>query len=179
MMVASTSASGFSMRRIEMGQARPLERVDHAAIRSNQALIIVSLLAAFLTDSILLVALVAALMLLATALGTQAFRWVYVSILRPARLVRPDPIPDHLAPHRFAQGLGGSFLLVASLALAFSVSAAGWALVWLVIVLAAVNLFLGFCAGCFVYYWLARWQVPGFSRLPPADTFPGLRPPRV
>ena len=35
------------------------------------------------------VALVAALMLVSTALGTQAFRWVYVGVLRPLRIVRP------------------------------------------------------------------------------------------
>ncbi len=40
---------------------------------------------------------------------------------------------------------------------------------WLVVFVAAVNLFLGFCAGCFMYYQLARrgihanlpwWQAP-------------------
>ena len=32
----------------------------------------------------------------------------------------------------------------------------GWLLVGVVIALAAVNLFLGFCLGCFMYYQLAR-----------------------
>ena len=49
----------------------------------------------------------------------------------------------------------------------------GWVLSWLVIVLAALNLFVGFCAGCAVYYWLHRLQVPGFSKTPPAGIFPG------
>ncbi len=162
-----------------MEATTPRSVVDHAALRSNQATTIGTLLVAFVIDSVLLVGLVAALMLAGTALRTQAFRWVYVGILRPSHLVRPDPIPDHSAPHRFAQGLGGSFLAAASLFLLFEASIIGWALVWLVIVLATVNLFFGFCAGCFVYYWLARWQVPGFSHSPPADTYPGLRPPRL
>ncbi|MGA2477407.1 MAG: DUF4395 family protein [Spirochaetia bacterium] len=51
-----------------------------------------------------------------------------------------------------------------------------WLLTWLVIVLAAANLFLGFCAGCAVYYWLNRLQVPGFGKTPPSGTFPGMRP---
>lgn len=32
----------------------------------------------------------------------------------------------------------------------------GWVLAWIVMVLAAINLFLGFCAGCFMYYQLER-----------------------
>lgn len=159
--------------------SRSLRLVDHAALRANQAVIIVTLLVAFVFNAVLIVGLVAALMLLGTALSTQAFRWVYVGILRRFRLVRPDPIPDHPEPHRFAQGLGGAFLAVATLALLIGASVIGWALVWLVIVLAAVNVFLGFCVGCFVYYWLARWRLAGFSHSPPADTFPGLRPPRA
>lgn len=156
-----------------------LRVLDHAALRSNQAAIIGALLVAFVGDSSVLVTLVAVLMLSATVLGTQAFRWLYTRLLLPSGLVRPDPIPDHSEPHRFAQGLGGGFLAVAALALLLSVPIVGWGLVWLVILLAAVNLFLGFCAGCFVYYWLARWQMPGFTHSPPSDTFPGLRPPRA
>lgn len=162
-----------------MRGATPREMVDHNALRSNQAAIIVTLLVAFVTDALVLVGLVALLMLTGTALRTQAFSWLYRRILIPLGLVRPDPVPDHPAPHRFAQGLGGGFLVVASLALVLSAPILGWALAWLVIVLAAVNLFLGFCAGCFVYYWLARWNVPGFTHSPPGDTFPGVRPPRT
>jgi hypothetical protein len=52
----------------------------------------------------------------------------------------------------------------------------GWALAWLVIALAALNLFLGFCAGCAIYYWLHRLNVPGFVKAPPDGTLPGMRP---
>jgi hypothetical protein len=162
-----------------MVRAPSPRRVDHAALRTNQALIIATLLAAFVLDAVTLVGLVAALMLIATAVRTQAFRWVYAGLLRPLGLVRPDPIPDHPEPHRFAQGLGGFFVALAGLTLSLGVAVVGWALAWLVIVLAAVNLFLGFCVGCFVYYWLARLRIPGFSHSPPADGFPGLRPPRA
>ena len=73
--------------------------VDHAALRSNQAFIIATLLLSFVFDSALLVGVVMALMLGGTLLRTQAFRWLYAGVLRPLRLVRPDPIPDHPAPH--------------------------------------------------------------------------------
>jgi hypothetical protein len=162
-----------------MTQAKPIRVVDHAALRSNQAFIIGFSLLAFVSNSALIAGLVAASMLAGTVLRTQAFRWAYTGLLLRLRLVRPDPIPDHAEPHRFAQGLGGLFLAVGVLALLAKLPLVGWALVWLVIFLAGVNLFLGFCVGCFVYYWLARWQLPGFSHSPPGDTFPGLRPPRA
>jgi len=40
----------------------------------------------------------------------------------------------------------------------------GWALIIVVIVLASLNLFAGWCAGCTMYYWLNRLGVPGFTR---------------
>jgi ABC-type xylose transport system permease subunit len=62
------------------------------------------------------------------------------------------------------------------MALLLGATLAGWVLAWVVIVLASLNLFLGFCAGCAVYYWLNRIRVPGFSKTPPVGTFPGMRP---
>ena len=76
--------------------------------------------------------------------------------------MKPDVIEDNPEPHRFAQGFGGTVLTVGVIALLVGQSLLGWALVWLVIALAALNLFLGFCAGCFVYYQLNRLGVPGF-----------------
>jgi hypothetical protein len=42
------------------------------------------------------------------------------------------------------------------LAFALGAPVLGWALTGVVVALAAVNLFLGFCAGCFMYYQLGR-----------------------
>jgi hypothetical protein len=52
--------------------------------------------------------------------------------------------------------VGAGFLIAASLAFALGASGAGWLLAGIVAVLAAVNLLFGFCAGCFVYFQLAR-----------------------
>jgi hypothetical protein len=49
-------------------------------------------------------------------------------------------------------------------------------LVWLVAALAALNAFGGFCVGCAIYYWLGKLHMPGFTKAPPAGTFPGMRP---
>ena len=120
--------------------------------------------------------LTAAVMLLGTALKRPGFGLVYTAVLRPLGVAKPDGIEDNPEPHRFAQGFGGAVVLAGFLALLAGLSTVGWALVWLVIALAALNLFAGFCTGCAVYYWLNRLHVPGFMKAPPAGAFPGLRP---
>ncbi len=144
-----------------------LRRVDLSALRTNQAFIIGLLLVAFILDLWLLVAFVSAVMLVGT-LWPEAglFKRIYQHILGPSGLVRADVIRDNPEPHRFAQGLGGVFTLASALALVAGLSVLGWALTWVVIGLAALNLFLGFCAGCFVYYQLGRLGIPGFQVLP-------------
>jgi hypothetical protein len=156
--------------------AAPLGKVDHSALRVNQALIIIGLMAAFVLDLPWLAGIVALVMLIGTAIGRPGFFFVYLGILRPAGIVRPDPLEDNPEPHRFAQGFGGVVAALSAVLLFLGAAAAGWALAWLVIVLAALNLFAGFCTGCAVYYWLNRLQVPGFAKSPPAGTFPGMRP---
>jgi hypothetical protein len=141
--------------------------VDHAALRVNQAFIIFLLVLAFIIDSWLLVALVALVMLVGSAVPRAAlFKLIYSRLLQPAGLVKPDVIADNPEPHRFAQGFGGVVLALALIALLLGPTGLGWSLVWLVIALAALNLFLGFCAGCFLYYQLNRLNVPGFDRRP-------------
>jgi Domain of unknown function (DUF4395) len=156
--------------------AEVLGKVDHSSLRMNQAFIIVGLLAAFVLNLPWLAAVVALIMLVGTAVGRPGFFFVYQGILRPAGIVRPDLLADNPEPHRFAQGFGGVVAAAASALLFLGAFPAGWALTWLVIVLAALNLFVGFCAGCAVYYWLNRIQVPGFFKAPPTGTFPGMRP---
>jgi len=132
-------------------------QVDRTALRVNQACIIGLLALAFVLNQPWLVAFVFAVMALGTAIPQAAlFQRIYRDMLRPAGLLRPDVHAEDPAPHRFAQGLGAAVLLAASLALFFGAAAAGWGLAFVVIALAAVNLFFGFCAGCFVYFQLQR-----------------------
>lgn len=142
-------------------------KVDHSALKVNQTFIIAFLLLGFVLNSVWLVVFVAAVMLLGTAVpALSLFKGLYSRGLRPAGLVKPSVIADNPEPHRFAQGFGGVVLLGAIAALLAGAATLGWALVGLVIVLAALNLFLGFCAGCFVYYQLSKLGVPGFDRRP-------------
>jgi hypothetical protein len=95
------------------------------------------------------------------ALGTAApalalFQRFYRDVLRPAGLLKPDVQDEEVGPHRFAQGMGASVLVVALLAFVAGAAPVGWALALLVIALAAVNLIFGFCAGCFVFFQLQR-----------------------
>jgi hypothetical protein len=153
-----------------------LDKVDHNAIRTNQALIVGLLLAAFILNIPLLVTLVGLVMLSGSLFGRPGFLPVYRGILLRMAWVKPHVVPDHPEPHRFAQTVGSGFLLAASLAFLAGGSGLGWVLAWIVIFLASLNLFAGFCAGCFVYYWLTRLNVPGFTQSPPPNTFPGMRP---
>lgn len=153
-----------------------MNKVDHSALRVNQAMIIGLLIAAFVGNAAWLVALVMVVMAYGTARQQPGFKVIYASLLKPRGWVKPDVLTDNPEPHVFAQGFGAVVLLGAALALFTGFSALGWGLAWLVIALAALNLFVGFCAGCAVYYWLNRLRLPGFAKAPPAGTFPGMRP---
>lgn len=151
-------------------------KVDHAALRVNQATIITLLIAAFVLNLPALALLVALVMFYGALTQQPGFKLLYSGLLRPRGWVKPDVINDNPEPHVFAQGFGAVVLGFGVLDLFIGFTLMGWALVWLVVALAALNLFSGFCAGCAVYYWLNRLKVPGFIKAPPAGTFPGMRP---
>lgn len=156
-----------------------LKPVDHSALRTNQATIIVLLVTAFIFNLPWLAAVVSFFMLFGSLILRKAgFFWLYTRLLKPLGWLRPDVIQDNPEPHLFAQGFGGVVVAAAAVALFSGASFTGWLLAWLVIGLAALNLFAGFCVGCAMYYWLNRLHIPGFTRQPPEGVFPGLRPRR-
>ena len=133
---------------------RPLDRSE---LRFNQMAIITLLVVGFLLDSVWLVALVGLVMGVGTLwprLGL--FKRFYHAVVKPAGWLKPDIVPDTADAHLFAQGVGALFLIAATLSLLTGQTLLGWTLTWIVVVLAAVNLFLGFCVGCFLYYQLSR-----------------------
>jgi hypothetical protein len=139
-------------------------KVDHSAIRTNQAFIISLLVIAFVLDVKWLVVFVSAVMLIGAVFPKVAlFKAIYWYILKPLNIARPDVRRDNPEPHLFAQGVGGTVLLVATLAFVVNVAVVGWALSWVVVALAALNLFAGICVGCLMYYWFNRLGVPGFK----------------
>ena len=152
------------------------DQFDHAPISVNQGSIITLLLLSFVLDTPWLVTLVAAVMLLGAVVARPGFGFLYHLLLKPLGLVKADVFADHAEPHRFAQAVGGLFAAVSAALLWLGIAMPGWIFAWVVIALATVNLLLGFCAGCAMYYWLNRLKIPGFRHSPPEGAFPGLRP---
>ena len=138
-----------------------LSVVDHSALKVNQAGIILTVLVAFLgsiysTWFELLIPALAVVMLLGTWRPDLAlFKQVYFKFLKPRGIVKPRPLEDSPTPHNFAQGMGGAFVVAASVLLPL-VPVLGLALSLLVAVLAFVNLAFGYCVGCQVYFLLGR-----------------------
>ena len=142
-------------------------KVDHSALRTNQAFIIGLLALAFVFDVWPLVTLVAAVMIVGTIWpGVALFKAVYLYVLKPLKIARPDVRVDNPEPHLFAQGVGGAVLTLATIAFVVGAPAAGWILAWVVVALAALNLLAGICVGCMMYYWFNRLGVPGFKVSP-------------
>ncbi len=152
-----------------------LTKVDHTALKTNQTLIITLNILAFIFNTPWLALIVTVVMILGTLRKKPGFALIYL-MLKPTGWPKPDIIMDNPEPHRFAQGFGALVMLVGSITLYSGALTLGWGLIWLVVALAALNLFVGFCVGCAVYYWLNRLSLPGFSKSPPEGTFPGMRP---
>lgn len=141
--------------------------IDQTGLKVGQAITILLLLAAFILNSWLLVAVVAIAQLLGALDAPFApYRLIYTRIVKPSGIVKPDVIVDNPEPHRFAMLVGALFNSVATVALLAGASALAWVLVWVVIALANLNFWLNFCVGCWMYYQFNRLGVPGFTRAP-------------
>jgi hypothetical protein len=138
-------------------------KVDHTAIRFTQFWVVAFSLLAFITGASLLVLALALVLAFSAAQPEHApFRQVYVTQLRPRGWLKPDVRADDPAPHRFAQAVGATVLGLSFILLAVGAAPAGWGLDLLVTFLAALNLTIGFCAGCFLFYQLRRLHLlPG------------------
>lgn len=156
--------------------SQTLQKVDHSALKTNQIVIIILNVAAFVLNLPLLSAFVALMMGIGSALKIPGFGFVYKYMLKPRGWMKPDILDDNPEPHRFAQSFGSVVIAGGYAALLLGANALGWGLIWIVVALAALNAFGGFCVGCAIYYWLARLHLPGFSKQPPAGTFPGMKP---
>jgi hypothetical protein len=106
----------------------------------------------------ILVAVTAIIMALSALVPEiSPYRLLYKGIVVPLGLLKPRVVEDDPNPHRFAQGVGAAFLAASTIVLFFTqLTPLGWILDLIVTVLSAINLTIGFCAGCFVYYHLGR-----------------------
>lgn len=134
-------------------------RVDTHLAKFSQASTVALSALAFAFQQPVIVLILAIIMTLAALFPTTVspYRLLYRGIVLPLGLWKPRVVEDDPAPHRFAQGVGAVFLIAATLVLYLTNAyAVGWTLDIVVFVLAGINLTVGFCAGCFVYYHLGR-----------------------
>jgi Domain of unknown function (DUF4395) len=138
---------------------KSIPRVDTHLAKFSQGSVVVLTGLAFLFNQPIIVLITAVIMALSALFPSlNLFRLVYTGIVIPLRLLKPRIVEDDPAPHRFAQGVGAAFLIAATLVFYLTkATPPGWALDLIVFVLAAINLTVGFCAGCFVYYHLGRF----------------------
>jgi hypothetical protein len=137
-----------------------IHTVDRTALTVNQALIVASIVVAFVAGGLAGAAIV---LLVGLSLGAGAawpgngpFQVLYHRVLKRAGVVRPALRREDPTPHRFAQAMGAAVLVVAGALLLGGFTVVGWALAWVVVGLALVNLLFGFCAGCFIFLQIER-----------------------
>lgn len=148
------------------GQNIP-RRIDQTGLRVGMATTIILLLVGFILGAWPLVLFVAIAQLLGALESPVApYKLFYQHVLKLRGVVKPNIITDNPEPHRFAMLVGAIFNFSATLALLSGAAGLGWALVWVVIALANLNFWANFCVGCYVYYQLGKFGVPGFNRQP-------------
>jgi Domain of unknown function (DUF4395) len=133
-------------------------RVDTNLGKFSQGSTVVLTALAFLFQQPAIVLITAIIMALSAFVPEiSPYRLLYKGVVVPLGLLKPRVVEDDPNPHRFAQGVGTVFLVASTLILFFTpLAILGWILDLIVFVLAAINLTVGFCAGCFVYYHLGR-----------------------
>jgi hypothetical protein len=142
-------------------------QVDRSSIKVSQTITMLLLTTAFVLDNWPLAAFVASANLLgAVAPQLALFPQIYHRLLKPSGLIKPQVVPDYPEPHRFAQMVSGGVTALSAALIWSGYALSGWTFSWLIILLAGLNVFVGFCAGCFMYYQLNRLGVPGFQRSP-------------
>ena len=144
-----------------------IKKIDKTSLKFNQACIVLFTALSFLLNTPWIAALVGIIMLLDTLIpGTGLFKLFYKNIVKPLQLLKPHIVEESSSPHRFAQGLGGSFLLLSFILLQYTgLIFLGWALSFIVIALAFINLTLDFCAGCFIYFQLQKLKFSSTSSI--------------
>jgi hypothetical protein len=130
--------------------------VDDRAARTVASGVIVVAVAALLTQSPLLVALLAVGFWLRVLYGPRysPLALLTTRVLVPRYPGHPRLVPG--PPKRFAQGIGATWTTAAALLLAVGATGAGWTLVALLLVPAGLEATLGFCVGCHAFRLLMK-----------------------
>jgi predicted lysophospholipase L1 biosynthesis ABC-type transport system permease subunit len=133
--------------------------VDRNQSKFSQACTVLLAILAYLFQWPVVVAIAAiCLALNAFAHQMSPYSLLYKGVVIPLGLLKPKIVEDDPNPHRFASAIGMVFLVASTLLLFFTpFTALGWVLDLIIFVLSGINLTVGFCLGCFMYYHLGRW----------------------
>lgn len=145
------------------------EIIDKSGIKFNQIMIVTLVAISFVFNLPWMLAFTSLVMITGNIVQDAGlFRIIYLNIVKPSGIMKPEPAEESNAPHLFSQGMGGIVLLTAFLLIEFlpgnSGSFAGWSIAIVVAVLALVNITLNFCAGCFLYFQLQKFGILNSKR---------------
>ena len=132
--------------------------IDPRGHRFGAGVSAVLLIAAFLTGTPVLVALVLVSIGVSAAFGLR-FSIYGVAWRRIAKaLALPKVEPEHEYPPRFAQVLGSIALILALISFALGATTLGWGFTLAVAALQTLLATTGYCLGCRLYF--LRWWIP-------------------
>jgi len=158
----------------------PARLVDPRGQRFGAGVSAVILIAAIVTGSVWVVALVGLALLVSSAFGTRF--WI---LGKPWPAIRSTlhlgpTTPEHEYPPRFAQAMGATFIGLALVLFIVGLTPLAWLPVVGVAALQTLLATTGYCLGCRLYF--LRWWVPSqFARLigaPQAQSVRLLKAPR-
>ncbi len=139
--------------------------IDARAPRTNQAVIGIGALVAYLLDLPWLVALLGLQLVVGLAFGRRYCLacLLYFEVIQPR--IGEGRLEDSRPP-RFANQIGVVFLMSATVAFLLGAATLGWALVLIVATLALLAATSGLCVGCEAYLWLAHARGLAVERYP-------------
>jgi hypothetical protein len=134
-------------------------KVDQSHLKTNQVLIIFLSLIAFIFDIKWVVPGIAIILIFGSLFKRPGFAFVNQLLLYPLGLTKPKIVEDSPKPHLFAQIIGAITLGLAAISLFFNLVVIGWLLLAIIVLLASLNLFFGYCLGCSLYYLIYRKEI--------------------
>jgi hypothetical protein len=143
---------------VAAAQLPPARMIDPRGHRFGAGVSAVVLIAAVVTGTPWLVALVLLSIGVSAAFGLRysIYGVAWRRIAAAAHLGKVEP--EHEYPPRFAQVLGSVALILALVAFAVGATTIGWVLTLAVAALQSVLAVTGYCLGCRLYF--LRWWVP-------------------
>ena len=153
--------------------------IDPRGHRFGAGVSAVLLIAAFLTTTPAVVALVLLSIGVSAAFGLKYSIYGIIWRRIAVALALPKVEPEHEYPPRFAMTLGSTALILALIAFALGATTLAWAFTLAVAGLQTLLATTGYCLGCRLYF--LRWWVPDlvtriWTRGRPRDTGTNLAP---